>query len=118
VEYRAACRRVLARAVRGDPAVFRRKGRSDTAAAAICWIVGKDNDLFTPSGGGLLVKDLMAHFGLAQSGVSQRAETLMKAAGFDPNARRWDLRLGAPELLVSRRRRHLIELREKYAADG
>jgi Domain of unknown function (DUF6398) len=117
VEYRTACRRVLARAARGDPAVFRRKGRSDTAAAAICWIVGKDNDLFTPSGGGLLVRDLMAHFGLAQSGVSQRAETLMKAAGFDPNARRWDVRLGVPELLVSRRRRHLIELRDEYLSD-
>ena len=44
----------------------------------------------------MLVKDLMAHFGLAQGGVSQRAETLMKAAGFDPSTPRWDLRLGSP----------------------
>ncbi len=88
VEYRTACRRLLARAAAGDPAVFRRRASSATAAAAICWIVGKDNDLFHPAGGGMLVKDLIAHFGLAQSGVSQRAETLMKAAGFDPSARR------------------------------
>ena len=84
VEYRTACRRLLARAAAGDPAVFRRPSSSATAAAAIAWIVGKDNDLFSTAGGPLLVKDLMAHFGLVQSGVSQRAETLMKAAGFDP----------------------------------
>ena len=117
VEYRTACRRLLARVAAGDPAVFRRRASSATAAAAICWIVGKDNDLFSPAGGRMLVKDLMAHFGLAQGGVSQRAETLMKAAGFDPYARRWDLRLGDPELLVSRRRRRMIELRDEYLTD-
>ncbi len=114
VEYRTVCRRLLARVAAGDPAVFRRRASSATAAAAICWIVGKDNDLFSPAGGRMLVKDLMAHFGLAQGGVSQRAETLMKAAGFDPSARRWDLRLGDPDLLVSRRRRRMIELRDEY----
>ena len=118
VEYRTACRRVLARAVAGDPAVFRRRASTATAAAAVCWIVGKDNNLFSPAGGRMLVKDLMAHFGLAQGGVSQRAETLMKAAGFDPSARRWDLRLGDPELLVSRRRRRIIELRDRYFVNG
>jgi hypothetical protein len=114
VEYRTVCRRLLARAAAGDPAVFRRRASSVTAAAAICWIAGKDNDLFNLYYGPLRVKDLMAHFGLAQGGVSQRAETLMKAAGFDPYARRWDLRLGSPELLVSRRRRRIIELRDEY----
>jgi hypothetical protein len=114
IEYRTACRRLLARAAAGDPAVFRRRASSATAAAAICWIVGKDNDLFNHAGGGMLVKDLMAHFGLTQGGVSQRAETLMRAAGFDPSARTWALRLGDPGLLVSRRRRHMIELRDEY----
>jgi Domain of unknown function (DUF6398) len=113
-EYRTACRRLLARAAAGDPAVFRRRASSATAAAAICWIVGKDNDLFSPADGGLLVKDLMASFGLVQSGVSQRAETLMKAAGFDPYSQRRDLRLGDPGLLVSRRRRTIIQLRDVY----
>ena len=65
----------------------------------------------------MLVKDLMAHFGLAQGGVSQRAETLLKAGGFDPSARRSDLRLGDPGLLVSRRRRRLIDLRDEYLTD-
>jgi hypothetical protein len=41
----------------------------------------------------------------------------MKAAGFDPYARRWDLRLGSPELLVSTHRRQIIELRDEYATD-
>ena len=117
VEHRTACRRLLARAAAGDPAVFRRRASSATAAAAICWIVGKDNDLFSPLGGRMLVKDLVAHFGLTQGGVSQRADTLIKAAGFDQSARRWGLRLGDPELLVSRRRRHLIELRDEYLTD-
>ena len=117
VEYRTACRRLLARAAAGDPAVFRRRASSATAAAAICWIVGKDNALFSSVGGGMLVKDLMAHFGISQGGVSQRADTLMRAAGFDPYARRWDLRLGSPELLVSQRRRRMIELRDEYLAD-
>ena len=64
--------------------MFGRRASSSIAAAAICWIVGKDNDRFSHVGGGMVVKDLMAHFGLAQGGVSQRADTLMKAAGFDP----------------------------------
>jgi hypothetical protein len=117
VEYRTACRRLLARAAAGDPAVFRRRASSATAAAAICWIVGKDNDLFVPSRGGMQVKDLLAHFGIKQGGVSQRADTLLKAAGFDPYARTWELRLGSPELLVSGRRRQLIELRDRYTAE-
>ena len=117
VEYRTACRRLLARAAAGDPAVFRRQARSDTAAAAICWIVGKDNDLFSPHGGRMLVKDLLAYFGLQQSSVSQRAATMMKAAGYDPDGPVWDLRLGSPDLLVSTRRRRMIELREEYVSE-
>ena len=117
VEYRTACRRLLARAAAGDAAVFRRRASSASAAAAICWIVGKDNDLFSHWGGGMLVKDLLAHFGLKQGSVSQRAETLMKAAGIDRSTPTWDLRLGDPQLLVSRRRRRMIELRNEYAND-
>ena len=52
VEYRTACRRLLARVAAGDPAVFRRRASSATAAAAICWIVGKDNDLFRSGAAG------------------------------------------------------------------
>ena len=81
VEYRTACRRLLARVATGNPEVFRRRGRADTAAAALCLVVGKANDLFSPSRGGMLIKDLMEHFGLSQSSVSQRGETLLRAAG-------------------------------------
>ena len=65
----------------------------------------------------MLVKDLIAHFGLKQGSVSQRAETLMKAAGIGRSTRTWDLRLGDSQLLVSRRRRRMIELRNEYAND-
>ncbi len=115
VEYRTACRRLLARAARGDPEAFRRRGRADTAAAAICWAVGKANELFAPSSGGLLVKDLAAHFGLGPGSVSQRAGTLLKAAGVDESWRTWDLSLGTPELLVGARRRRIRERRDRYA---
>jgi len=112
-EYRRACRRLLELIAKGDPEVFRRKARADTAAAAVCWIVGKDNDLFGPSGGGLLVKDLMAHFGIHQGGVSQRAATFLKAAGFEYDGY-GEIRLGSPDLLVSARRRRIVELRDRY----
>ena len=72
------------------------------------------------------VKDLMAHFGLAQGGVSQRADTLMKAAGFDPSPARWDLRLGYPgaarveapaaDHRAARRVRHRRRLRNRHTA--
>ena len=84
VEHRTACRRLLARAAAGDPVVFRRRASSANAAAAICWIVGKDNDLFSPAGGRMLVKDLMAHFGLAQGSVSQRADDADEGRGVRP----------------------------------
>ena len=45
-QYRTACRRLLADAAAGDPEIFRRRGRANTAAAAVCWIVGKTNSLF------------------------------------------------------------------------
>jgi hypothetical protein len=117
VEYRTACRRYLARVVTGDPEVLRRPGRADTAAAAVCWTVGKANELFVPSGGGMLVKDLLGHFGLAQGSVSQRAATLMKAAGIGSDRGyhpAWDVALGTPDLLVCSCRRRIIERRDRY----
>ena len=112
-EFRTACRRLLGLVARGDPTVFRRQARADTAAAALCWIVGKDNDLFQPSRGGLLVKDLMAYFGIQQGSVSQRSATLLRAAGLRDGYGGY-VRLGLPALLVSTRRRRIIELRDRY----
>ncbi len=113
VEYRTATRRLLARVARGDPAVFERKARADTAAAAVCWIVGKANDLFTHRGG-QRTKDLLAHFGLTGS-VSQRAATLLKAGGFAPQYG-GQMKLGSPDYLTSARRTAMLEARDRYAA--
>jgi hypothetical protein len=111
VEYRTACRRFLARVARGDAEVFRRKARSETAAAAVCWIIGKANDLFSSVPGEMTAKELTAFFGLS-GGVSQRANTLMKAAGID--RRYGDVSLGSPDYLVSNYRARLIEGRDRW----
>jgi hypothetical protein len=113
-EYRTACRRFLRAVVSGDPSVFRRRARVETTAAAVCWTVGKANGLFSPHGGGMLVKDLMTHFG-QQGTVSQKATTLLRAGGFQ-TYRHGEMDLGSPELLVSSRRRRIIELRDRYQA--
>lgn len=110
VEYRTAFRRLLAQTARRSPEVFRRRGRAVTAAAAICWMVGKANDLFVPTGGGMAVKDLLASFGLAQTSVSQRAEAIARGAGIDTWAE--GAELGTPDLLVSSRRRELLRWRD------
>ena len=72
-EYRTACRRLLADVAAGDPEIFRRRGKAEMTAAAVCWIVGKANALFDPTAPGLTmqVKQLMAHFGVTSA--SQRS---------------------------------------------
>lgn len=112
-EYRSACRVFLAQVAKGDPNVFRRKSRIATAAAAVCWTVGKANDLFT--GGGMYVKDMMQYFGLTQGGVSQRAETMVRAAGYEMRRGYSDFNLGDLDLLVSSRRRQIMDLRDQLA---
>jgi hypothetical protein len=113
VEHRTACRRFLARAAGRDPAPFRRQARTDQTAAAVCWVIGKANDAF--NAGGLLVKDLLAHFELAGS-VSQRAATLLKAGGF-PTETYGAVITASPDYLVSKRRRRIIEMRDRYHAE-
>ncbi len=115
VEYRTACRRLLAAVAAGAPEVFRRKGRADTAAAAICWSVGRANDLFVPTGGGMLVKDLLGYFGVRGS-ISQRAATMLGAAGVgDGELSAYRVDLADPRLLVSSRRRRIIEQRDRVS---
>ena len=99
----------------GDPEIFRRRGRPDTAAAAVCWAIGKANDLFLPvPSGGMMVKDLTAHFGEPGS-VSQRAGALLRAAGLDePHHGRVDL--GTPRYLTAERRRRILADRDRYRA--
>lgn len=112
VEHRTACRRLLARVAFREPEIFCRKGRAETAAAALVWMVGKANDLFEQRTGGMQVRDLMSHFGLRQSSVAQRAATMLRAGGFNDDT--YIVRLGSPDYLVAARRRRIIRMRESY----
>jgi Domain of unknown function (DUF6398) len=116
VEYRTACRRLLARVAAADTAVFRRKSSPIVSAAAICWLIGKANDLFSPYGDRVMVKDLMGHFGLRSSSASQRAATFLASAGLKRERFGSVLGLGTPDLLVSARRRSIITARDRYRA--
>ncbi len=111
-EYRTVSRRVLARIARHGPDAFRRRGRADTAAAAICWAVGRVNDLFIPRRGGLTQKDFFAHLGVSQTSIPARAATLLDAGGFPRHPA--DFTLGSSDYLVSTRRRHIIDTRDRY----
>lgn len=110
-EHRTACRRVLGRIAVNGPDVFRRRGRSETAAAAICWSVCRANDTFSQRRGGLTQKQLLTHFGLQGGSISPRARTLLDAGRF-PDYRD-DFVLGSPEYLVAERRRHMIARRDR-----
>src|SRR3954465_7303706 len=79
-ELRTAARRLLARIAQSDPQALRR-GRADTTAAAICWIVAKANDVFDQ--GGLTVKQLLDWFGVSANTPSQRGRTLLRTIGLD-----------------------------------
>lgn len=113
VECRTACRRLLARAAAGDSEIFRRRGRASTAAAAVCWIIGKANQLF--GRGGIAVKDLASHLGIGQSSVAQRSKPLLQAVGVNPHQDRYGaMDLGSPDYLTSSRREQIIADRDRY----
>lgn len=116
VEYRTACRRVLARVAVTGPRVFRRRGRSETTAAAICWAVCRVNDTFDQRRGGFTQKRLLAHFGQQGGSVSQRAATLLDAGGFPRHSYDWVL--GSPYYLVSARRRTILDRRARFRSHG
>lgn len=109
IECRTACRRLLAHIASRGPEVVGR-GRAETAAAAVVWIIAKVNNVLRHQGGHVLAKDLMSQFGIVQSGAS-RAEALLRAGGFDPDTR--FLYLGSPAYLTARRRRQIIRSRDQ-----
>lgn len=117
-EYRTVTRRVLADAAAKDPAIFRRAGRAETAAAAICWLAGTANSLFdgtstTPKL--RYAKDLYAYFGLKPSfSASQRAQPILRALRPEVPGSYGTRELVRTRYLISERRRRIIELRERY----
>ncbi len=115
-EYRTACRRLLARAVPGLSAMLSNTAKPEAIAAAACWVIGKGNQRFGHREGELRIKDLMSYFGLGQSTVSERGYQVMRAAGIHPATAYPALRLGSPDLLVSDRRKRIIELRDRHRA--
>jgi hypothetical protein len=115
-EYKTACRRLLARAVPGLSGMLGGPATPGAIAAAVCWVIGKGNQRLGQGPGEVRVKDLMNHFGLGQSSVSQRGYQIMRAAGIQPASAYPAVRLGSPSLLVSARRRRIIELRDHHQA--
>jgi hypothetical protein len=114
-ESRVACRRLLARAMPGLSGMLRGTSKPEVIAASLCWVIGKGNHRFGQRVGELRVKDLMSHLSLSQSSVSERAYQIMHAAGIQPTGA-YEVRLGSPDLLVSARRRQIIELRDRHRA--
>jgi len=115
VEHRTAIRRMLALVANGNPSIFRRKARAVTAAAALCWVIGRANGVFKRYWGRgiMLVKDMTEWFGLGNWSPSQRAETLLRAIEADRDLFVFHDVLGDPDLLVSVERHRLINVRDR-----
>lgn len=108
VELRTACRRFLADVAAGDPAIFRRRSKDNTAAAAICWVVAKANRELPHGESG----PMLASLGVSGS-VGQRAQPMVNAVGAQRfSSYRPDL--GTPRYLTSGRRAKVIEWRDRY----
>ena len=125
-QYRTACRRLIADAAAADPDIFRKRGRAETAAAAVCWIVGKANGLFDPRHGTLFaelpatptlqVKELAAHFGVAGSSLSPRGGPILRAIGVHAPTNYLELDLGTARYLTGPHRAQIIAYRDHFGA--
>ncbi len=115
VEHRTAMRRFLAKAARNDPGLFRRRASPVRGAAAVAWVIATANRTIGSYRSPMTGKDLLAHFGITGS-VSDRAQSLIRAAGIDLRLTYGSLRVGDPGLLVSRRRRDLVDDRDRTLA--
>jgi hypothetical protein len=113
-EYRTACRRLLARAGPGMPGMLRKTTKPEAIAAGLCWVIGQGNHRFGRTDGELRVKDVTSHLSLGQSGISERGYQIMRAAGIKAASACPEVRLGSPDLLVSARRKRIIELRDRH----
>ncbi|WP_454294954.1 hypothetical protein [Salana multivorans] len=120
-ELLTSARRVLNRVAVADPAIFRRRTRDDTAAAAITWVAARLNDELKQRG--VNGPTLAAAFQTAHS-PSSRALPMQRAIGAVDIATPWSegsaraLTAGDPTLLTSgRRRRILAELAALTASE-
>lgn len=116
-EFRTAAYRFLAAVTERSPALWRRAGRADSAAAAIIWAVGRANDLLGVGGAPLTVKEMLEFFGLSAS-PAQRAGTMLKALGLPPRRFSFDIGLGDPAYLTSATRARIIAERDSLDADS
>jgi hypothetical protein len=114
VEHRTACRRFLADVAAGDPQIFRRRSKDETAAAAVAWTIAKANGTLQAHHGGLTARRLVEWFGIRGS-VSQRAQPMLRAIGVDRSSS-YDLRLGSARYLVAAERARIIDRRDRYRA--
>jgi hypothetical protein len=111
-EHRTAMRRFLARAATNEPTLFRRKASPARGAAAVAWVVCTANRIIGSYRSPMTGKDLLAHFGITGS-VSDRAQSLVRAADIDLRMTYGSMRVGDPGLLVSRRRSELVDDRDR-----
>lgn len=116
VEHRTAMRRFLARVARNDPKVFTRKGSPVRGAAAVAWVISTGNRTAGVWSTEMTTKDLLAHFAITGS-VSDRAGTLIRAAGMPTGHATSSIELADTGLLVSTRRRSLMQSRDRALAE-
>lgn len=114
VEFRTATRRLLAAIASRAPQVFRRRGAASSAAAAVAWVVARDNHLLSTYPGSITAKDLVEAFGRSGS-VSARAGTMLANAGLNDDTAQFHC---PPEMLLSERRARLAEQRDSGAGAG
>lgn len=114
MEFRTASRRLLCVIASRAPQVFRRRGAASSAAAALAWVVARDNDLLSSAPGSMPAQDLVAAFGRTGS-VSQRAGTMLKNASLASPSEQFHC---PPEMLLSSTRLHLIGERDSPSRVG
>ncbi|TGD12811.1 hypothetical protein [Brevibacterium sp. S111] len=116
-ELATAALRFLTTIGRGDPAIFRRRIADRSLLAALFWIVGKDNNLFSSQWGSesdMTIGELQRHLGVSTS-PKAHAEKMLRAAGFELDEPQ--VVLGDPRYLISRRRQRIVADRDTYWDD-
>ena len=108
VEHRTAVRRLLHDVAIADPRGFDGRSKPRTAAAGLCWMVGRANE--SVGYGDLQTQELMAWFGLKAPPVT-RAASIRRTLGLDSLS--WPASLGSGRYLTGERRAALIDQRNR-----